>query len=186
MVLSGQVKGTLFVDFVRMIRSQKGVDWKAHLLPRDMDYLEQRIEPTEWYPMETFERFGIAILKEVADGEVESVRMWGRFSVEDLARQHEGLVVEGDPRESLMRFKVLRASFFDFEAIEIPMLLDNEAHVSISYGMSDLAEEAASNQTMGFFERLLEIAGATDVQAEFESRSWAGDPQTVVKLSWKT
>ena len=168
-----------------MIRSQKDVDWKAHLLPRDMDYLKQRIEPAEWYPMETFERFGIAILKEVADGKVESVRMWGRFSVDDLARQHEGLVVEGDPVESLMRFKVLRGSFFDFEAIEIPMLLDNEAHVVISYGMSNLAEEAASNQTMGFFERLVEIAGGSDVHAEFISRSWAGDPQTVVRLSWK-
>jgi hypothetical protein len=38
---------------------------------------------------------------------------------------------------------------------------------------------------MGFFERLLEVAGATDVFARFLRRSWAGDPQTLLDLFWR-
>jgi hypothetical protein len=51
--------------------------------------------------------------------------------------------------------------------------------------MSSLAEEAASFQTMGFFEGLVELAGGREVQASFPERSWAGDARTVLRLAWK-
>jgi hypothetical protein len=47
------------------------------------------------------------------------------------------------------------------------------------------AEEAASWQTLGFFERLLEVAGAKDIRGRFRSRSWMGDEKTVVSLDWR-
>ena len=46
------------------------------------------------------------------------------------------------------------------------------------------AEEAASVETMGFFERLLEARGARDVRARFTERSWAGGARTLLELSW--
>lgn len=50
--------------------------------------------------------------------------------------------------------------------------------------MGFTAEEAASHQTMGFFEGLLEVANATDVRAPFTARSWSGDPMTRLALEW--
>ncbi len=50
--------------------------------------------------------------------------------------------------------------------------------------MGPMAEEAASYQTMGFFERLLTVAGAQAVVTEFTQRSWAGDERTLLELSW--
>jgi hypothetical protein len=50
--------------------------------------------------------------------------------------------------------------------------------------MGAIAEEVASHQTMGFFEKLLELAGATDVYARFVQRSWKGDPRTLIALAW--
>jgi hypothetical protein len=38
---------------------------------------------------------------------------------------------------------------------------------------------------MGFFERLLEVAGSSEVFAQFLERSWAGDPRTLLDLSWR-
>lgn len=178
------VKGVLFADYVRMIRSHKNVDW-AKLLPReDLFYLRTPIEPLEWYPMETFERFGNAILTEIAGGDLEAVRMWGRLSVDQLHEASPMLVAAGDPVETMMRFRVERATYFDFEALEIPTLVEDHAHVVIHYHMGDRAEEAASFQTMGFFERLLVVAGASSVSARFAERSWAGDPRTVLALQW--
>jgi len=175
----------LFAEYARMIRGNKTFDWSAQLAPEDLPFLGVRIDPPGWYPMETFERFGNAILTNVANNDLQAVRMWGRFSVDQQSAQRPELVVAGDPVETLQRFRVLRATFFDFPALEISMLLDDEAEVVIAYGMGARAEEAASFQTMGFFERQLELAGASNVTAKFKERAWAGDARTLLALSWE-
>jgi hypothetical protein len=38
---------------------------------------------------------------------------------------------------------------------------------------------------MGFFEGLLELAGAKQISAEFREKSWIGDPRTRLELKWK-
>ena len=43
------VRGVLFLDYVRMLRSQKAVDWSTHLPPEDLTYLSTKIEPDAWY-----------------------------------------------------------------------------------------------------------------------------------------
>ena len=167
-----------------MIRGNKQHDWASQLLPEDLPFLAQKVDLAGWYPMETFERLGNAILKFVAMDQLEAVRMWGRFSVDELRAAQPNLVAPGDPVETLQRFRVLRATFFDFAALEIVMLHDDAAEIVISYGMGRKAEEAASFQTMGFFERQLELAGATNVSALLKQRSWAGDPRTLLALDW--
>jgi uncharacterized protein (TIGR02265 family) len=182
--MSRQVRGTLFLDYIRMVKSRGDVDWRPHLEPEDLAYLEQRIDLGAWYPMATFERLGLAILEVVAAGDLEAVRAWGRRSLESLARTQDGLLVENDPRESLMRFQVYRRTFFDFEAAAVTVLHDTEVRLRIAYGMSDRSEEAASYQTMGFFERLVELAGGRAVAARFAERSWQGAKVTTLVLNW--
>jgi len=182
--LNRRVKGILFAEYVRMIRGNKQHDWTTQLWPDDLAFLQQKVDLAGWYPMETFERFGNAILGFLALDQLEAVRMWGRFSVDELRAAQPNLVAPGDPVETLQRFRVLRATYFDFPAIELAMLIDDEAHIVISYHMGARAEEAASMQTMGFFERQLELAGATNVDAKLVERSWAGDARTLLRLSW--
>ena len=180
----GQVKGTLFVDYVRMLRAKKGVDWARYLTPSDLEYLDQRIVADDWYPMTAFERMGLAILAEIAEGDLRLVRQWGRMSIDWLCAIHPNLVAPEDPRESLMRFQVLRQSFFDYPALVMREISDAEAHVVIAYGMGHRAEEAASWQTHGFFERLLEVSGAKDTKIAFSSMSWEGGPNTILSMQW--
>ena len=179
------VRGVLFLDYVRMLRSQKAIDWAAHLPPEDLAYLSTRIEPDAWYPMEAFERLGNEALRHVARGELFPVRLWGRLSAAQLRAAHPMLLEPKQPVETLSRFRVLRETFFDFSALEVPMLHDDEAHVVVRYHMGMPAEEAAAFQTMGFFEGLLELAGARDVRAELTERSWAGAPRTLLSLGWQ-
>jgi hypothetical protein len=181
-----QVKGILFVDYVRMLRGYKGVDWSAHLPPEDLAYLSAHIDPDGWYPMATFERLGNQILHFVAKDDLQAVRMWGRFSVDVLRSRYPMLLAQGDPIETVNRFRVLRASFFDFDALEILMLHDDEAEIVIRYYMGMPAEEAASIQTLGFFERLIELSGGKNVDAKLRERSWLGDRRTLLALRWQT
>jgi len=178
------VKGILFLDYVRMIKAHKGVEWSTFFSAEDHAYLGQTIDTTGWYPMATFERFGNAILKFVAGDQLLPVQMWGRFSAAQMKHAQPRLLAAGDPVETLNRFKVMRQTFFDFEALDVLMLHDGEAQIAITYHMGMPAEEAAAVQTMGFFEALLELAGAKDIRAKFRSKSWAGDARTVLDLRW--
>ena len=166
-----------------MMRANKAVDWGKHLLPQDLEHLVHRVDPSGWYPMATFERMGLAILAELRP-DMETIRAWGRAQVEWLCMQNPSALVPGDVFETLMRFRVLRGSFFDYAALEIVDLTEGEATLVISYGMSERAEEAASWQTLGFFERLLEIAGATDVRASFGTKAWDDFLVTTARVRW--
>ena len=179
------MKGTLFVDYVRMLRAQKDTDWSRYLEPEDLAFLGQRIDPEGWYPMASFERMGVAILAEVARGELELVREWGRTQTEWISQTQAGLLAPGDPMESLMRFQVMRNGFFDYTALEFSYIYEGEAALEIRYGMGPVAEQAASLQTMGFFEKLIELAGGKKVEASFTSESWAGAPVTSLNLRWE-
>ena len=183
--MTRQVRGMLFVDYVRMIRGRKDVDWLPYLDGADLAYLSQPIDPAGWYPMETFERLGVAILKEIAHGQQEGVRMWGRFQVLTSRKQFPELVAEGSPRETVMRFRTLSRGFFDYDAVTVAEALDDSARVHVQYAMGAEAEEAACNQTLGFFEQLVERAGGTEVRGEFVQRSWAGADRTAIDLRWR-
>jgi len=180
-----QVRGILFLDYVRMIKAQKAVDWAKELPPEDVRYLGEHIDPDAWYPMAAFERMGNAILAHVAGGQLAAVHHWGRLSAAMLRAAHPMLLAPDDPVETLNRFRVLRATYFDFEAIEVPMLHEGEAQLVIHYYMGMPAEEAASLQAQGFFEGLLELAGAKEIRSSFREKSWAGAPRTLLDLRWR-
>lgn len=184
--MSHHVRGALFADYVRMIRSQKDVDWSSRLSASDREYLEHRVIEDDWYPMEIFERLGLAILSTLPAGAqaMQLVRLWGRAMVTQGTQPFPELLAPHDPRETVMRLRVHRNAFFDFDAHELLVANDQEARLRVGYGMSPRAEEAACWQTLGFTEELITQAGARDVRGDFDSRSWAGDPQTVIALEW--
>ena len=177
-----QVRGILFLDYVRMIKAHKSIDWG--LPPEDMSYLDERIDKDGWYPMASFERMGNAILQHVAGGQLQAVYHWGRMSAAQLRAAHPMLLAEGDPVEIVNRFRVLRATYFDFEALTVPMLHDGEAQIIIHYYMGMPAEHAASLQTQGFFEGLLELAGAKHIRSTFRETSWSSSTRTLLDLRW--
>ena len=167
-----------------MLRAYKGVDWTPYLDSNDLSYLSRQIEPGLWYPMEVFERMGVALLREIARDDLKLVKHFGRVSLDALCRQFDNLVSPGNPGESLVRFRVLRQSFFDFPALDIEDLFDDAAVATLRYGMGPVAEEAATHQTMGFFERLLERSGGSPVRVTLLARSWMGEPKTRIGLAW--
>jgi hypothetical protein len=177
------VRGSFFSDYVRMIRRRKDVDWSRLLSPADLEYTRLQVELNGWYPMDAFERLGNAILSG-GSASLAAVRMFGHLSVNNVVAVHPALIAKGDPMESLMRLKVLRASLFDFPAFDIPMLMNGHAHVVVNYQMGPAAEEAACCQTLGFCEGVVSLAGGKQVEAAFRERSWAGQDRTLIDLQW--
>jgi hypothetical protein len=79
----------------------------------------------------------------------------------------------------------MSGTFFDFDAIKLPFLQDGVVHIEIAYQMGMPAEEAASTQTLGFFEGLLKLSGATTLEGAIREKSWAGDPRTLAVIRWR-
>ena len=182
--MTRHVRGILFVDYVRIIRAFKEVAWKNHLPDEDIVWLSQEIDRREWYPMESYERMGLAILDRIAGGSFALIRRWGRETARALHQANPRVVVEGDPRETLTRFDGLRGALFDFPAFALSSLREGEALFEIDYGMGPRAEEAGCQQSVGVIEQLLELAGAEKVIVEPISRSWAGADTTVIRAKW--
>jgi hypothetical protein len=183
--MPGRVKGVLFADYVRMLRAHRSRIWHEFLEPADVPFLHHAIDLEAWYPMDSFERLGLAIFQAIAEGDLGLVREWGRASVAHVVGMNEQVLAPRDPRESLMRFFVLRRSLFDFEALSMVQLCDTSASIGVEYGMQPLAERAAAVQTMGFFEGLITLAEGRDVRAEFLEATWRGDRQTIIGFSWQ-
>jgi hypothetical protein len=182
--MARHVKGVLFGDYVRMLRIRKHEDFSAWLTADDLQYLRQPIDPAGWYPMATFERLGLAILALIAGGDLEAAHAWGRISVDRMAARREQLVSPGDPGGTMRRFNEARSNFFDFDGVWLERVDPTGALVRIDYGMSPKAEEAAAQQTRGFFERLLELADARDIEAHFVERSWVSYGPTMLRITW--
>ena len=183
--MPGHVKGLLFADYVRMLRAHRGRTWHEFLEPEDVTYLHQEIDVDAWYPWRRSSASGSPSSRPSRKGTrassatgaaPRSPASWGPTSTSSSP---------GDPRESLMRFFVLRRSLFDFEALSMLQLCDSSASIGVEYGMQPLAERAAAVQTMGFFEGLIALADGGDVHGEFLESSWRGDRQTIIGFTWQ-
>ena len=183
-MLNRRVRGVLFLDYVKMVRGKKSIDWSPYLDDVDRQVIGQPIDLDAWYPMMPFERLGLGIVREVAHQQLMAVRMWGRFQLDFVRTKFPTLVAEGDPRDTMMRFHAMRRAFFDYDALDVIEVLDDSATVAVQYRMSAEAEEAACWQTLGFCERLVELAGGKNVDATFSDKSWHEAPRTLIELKW--
>ncbi|HSN68299.1 MAG TPA: hypothetical protein VLV48_03585, partial [Thermoanaerobaculia bacterium] len=120
----------------------------------------------------------------LAHGDFQTVRKWGRYTIDELRDIEPELFSGQDPRETFMRFQILRQALFDFPAAEVIAIRDGKAILEVRYGMSARAEEAAGWQSVGFLERLMELSGAQNVEAGFERATWQGAPSTRIIVSW--
>ena len=183
--MAKHVKGTLFLDYVRMLRKRKQVDWSKYLNQEDMELLNQMILPSNWYPLETYQRMGVAVLHEISKGDNEMARAWGRGAMDELVGIYKTLVKPGQPLDSMKKFQVLRSRFFDFEGLEVVPKEDKRVHVIVDVAFGGVADEAYAFQMLGSFERLLELSGAKNIQFEIIKKAWEGEPNSVLDISWE-
>ncbi|MFZ5445081.1 MAG: DUF2378 family protein [Myxococcota bacterium] len=182
-MFSMRVRGVLFADYVRMIRRALP-GWREVLDPADLPLVDARVEPDQWYPMDTFGRLGLVILEHVVGRERDAVRLWGRTQVQTLLGFFPDLAVQGDPEQTLLRFQATFSNLFDFPALALEEVDDAHARLRLNYGLPPAAEEAATWQTLGFIEELLTASAAREVTTELVTARWVGAPDSHAELRW--
>jgi len=183
--MSEQVKGSLFAEYVRMIKKNRHLPWSRYLTSSEMELLDQIVLPSQWYPYEIYQHYGAAIFLEMAGGDPQVACSWGKESMDRLATLYKGnLIEEGDPLKSLRRFKTLSQSFFSFDSFEMIVHDENHVDIAVDPAFGGEAIEGYSWQMLGSFQRLVELSGSDRVKAEISAKAWKGDRKTIIELRW--
>lgn len=179
----GRVKGTLLIDFVKVVRSEKTGLFNPYLTDQDRQIISQRILASEWYPAETYKNLFNAVVKVGAKGDMEMVRQWGRVYGEKIITNiYKTLVADVKPMEVISKYKTIVKRFHDFGETDCDQLSRTSALMTIKNFFPEF--EPVFHLIRGWIERNLELSGAKDVKSEFIARSWQGAPATIIKFTW--
>lgn len=163
-----EVKGTFFLDFIKVIKSNKDKNLGKWLTPEDWNVINSKIMPSQWYPYETYQNAGQAIFKEVAKENVDITRAFGKMIGVNLSVFYQNLLIPGDPAASVEKFVILRNNWFKGVKTAF-QLLDrhkNSLTFKLIYSADDKvpAEEAFAYLLAGILEGLIDQTGAKNVK----------------------
>jgi hypothetical protein len=181
-----KVKGTMLVDQVKMIRANKGLDWSKHLNPADWETINKRILPSEWYPLELYRRCGLATFNVLAQGNLDLVRLRGRFRGKELFENvYKSAIIDKDPAASLTRFVTMYAQLFNFSSLRFENVGKGHAKLFHDYDRRDATSTPYCYQLMGHLDVLIEMAGGKNAKIEFPAKQWEGAPLTIFDITWE-
>jgi len=168
-----QVKGTLLVDYVRTVRSNRDRNWDRWLTPADWEIINGKVLPSQKYPYSFFRNIAFAVFKEIAGGNLETARAFGRFAVRGLLDIYKSsILVPGDPMQSVLKMAQLKNLFF-VGGGESKMTTSGprQLHFEMTLPAEETNEEGAqafAYQIAGSIEELIEKAGGKKARTKIE------------------
>jgi hypothetical protein len=187
-----KIKGALLMEYVRLIRDNKDKDWKKYLDEEDSKIIFGAVMPNAWYPLEVYEHAGKAIFKEIAQGDLKNAKIWGRFVIEDLGnRFYHNLVRFQDPEGALERCMTFILQWFqfddpNFQAIQVEKVGPKQVKMTLRNDHPYDYFEAYAYQSLGTFERIVELNGGKEVKAEITTQNYKSNtPSVTIMVSWK-
>ena len=188
----GRVKGSIFLNYVRIIRANKERDWGKYLTDADLKLVFSEIMAHRWHPLDAYERIGYAIFQELAQGKMEIAWQWGRFAGEDIGkRYYHYLTRADDPLKCIEWTKLFVQQGYqfdqpDFQALKFETLGPNQVKILIQYDHPSKAFAPYVYQVAGTYERLVEINGGKEVKVDIVKKNIEGsNPCAEILVSWK-
>lgn len=124
----------MLIDYVRMIRSNKKLDWDAYMQPEDWDIIDSIILSAKWYPFDFYSRLGWAAFNVVGKGDLEMARLNGQIMAQTLFETtYVSLVKIQDPHQALRKFVLTYSSFFNFSSLQFEEVDSNKVKVHHEY-----------------------------------------------------
>ncbi|HUT54556.1 MAG TPA: hypothetical protein VM658_14295 [bacterium] len=133
MTQNRRIKGSVVLDMVKVIRAFKDLPWDRYLKPEDFEIVKTMVIPTAWYPIETYQRMGLAVYKLVAKESEDVVRKFGQAAMKELLEgPYRPFLVKNDPFEAVAKFFELRKSLFTFSKMAIEKTGDKSLRARIT------------------------------------------------------
>jgi uncharacterized protein (TIGR02265 family) len=181
-----KVKGTMFVDQVKMIRANKTLDWSKYLDSADWEIINKRILPSEWYPLDIYVKCAMAVFHVLGQENLDLVRFRGRMRGKELFETvYKALVIPNDPMASLSRFVVAYSQLFNFSSLKLEPAGKNHAKLHHDNKYTMHVNKPYCFQLMGHLDVLVEIAGGKNIKIKLTATQWEGAPQTIFDITWE-
>jgi hypothetical protein len=184
-IIAMRVKGTLLLDYIRMVRANKEGAWNDYLTPEDWEIINGQVLSSQWYPYESFRRIAYAAFKIIAKSDLDAARAYGRFNIQNLLEVYKTIIQPGDPAGSIKKLSALRRTFFQGE---VDTLIEDQGPGWLVYKVippkegEDFEKFEAFCQTIaGNLEEISERAGGKNISVKVEADEDAGR----IRVEWE-
>ncbi|MFZ5563633.1 MAG: hypothetical protein ACOZBW_06230 [Thermodesulfobacteriota bacterium] len=183
-----QVKGTILLDLVRIIRSEKEKNWQPHLQPEDWEVVNGHVVASAWYPGDLFYRLTYAVFKVSGQSDLDVCFAYGRFTGNNLIQVYRNILVIGDPVTSVDRFVSRRKLFFggEYSESEMGRVTHGNGWLKYLYTVADPAARGREVATViaysvaGGLHELVERTGADNVRTDITEKGGAFE----IHITW--
>jgi len=160
--MSVQVKGSLLVDYARLIRANKEIDWGQWLGPEEMEIINNEVMTSSWYSYRVFRTLAWACFQGVAGGDLELTTTFGRFILQNLMTVYPKVRVPDNPMASINNFARFWQNFFQGDGME--SLITESGENQITYKISAPVDEKDMDAVNAFTGNFLESVAAFSYQ----------------------
>ena len=187
-----KIKGTVLLDYIRIIRSNPDRNWDKYLKKEDWEVVNSRVLPSMWYPYGLFFRTGKAVFEEIAAGNLQIAKQFGKANAETLFKGAYKSMLDsilaqgGGVVRFLERYASLSLSLFNFITVNLEEITEKNVKLTIDVEMdaTEMLAEPYFNQLAGTVESLVTMSGGKNPKVVFISKYWENDPNTVYDVSW--
>lgn len=184
-----QVKGTILLDLVRIIRSEKEKNWAPYLQPEDWKVVNGHVMASAWYPSEVFYRLSYAVYKVSGHSDLDVCFAYGRFTGGNVIKLYKSILVIGDPETSVNRFLSRRKLFFggEYSNAEMGRVTHGNGWLKFLYTVSDPAARSQEVATVvayslaGGLHELVERTGVDNVRTSVSEKGTDFE----IHITWK-
>ena len=167
------VKGTLLLDYVRLIRTNPDRPWDKWLKPEDLKIVHGQVLASGKYPFMSFSRIGYAVFKEIALGNLDTVRGFGHFFIKGMIEVYgKTVLVPGDAPATIQKFAQLyRVWMIGGGETSLEKLGDKKLVFRLAppdEGQGEEATNAYMHQVAGQIEELVRLAGGAACRVEVQ------------------
>jgi hypothetical protein len=185
-----KVKGTMLLDFVKMVRKHRHLNWNKYLEPQDWEVVDAKILPGVWYPAGVYIRCSIAAFYLLGKGNLEAARANGRMIAGRMFENtYKSLTQIKDPAKGLNQFLLIFSSLFNLTLLTPEAIEPRHArlaHVNNFDSPAAISTSAAfAYQLLGFLESVVEVTGGRRVKGSVVSKQWEGAPATILDITWE-
>ena len=156
--MSVKVKGSLLVDYARLIRANKETDWKRWLGAEELEIISKQVLTASWYSYHTFRKLAWACFQGVAGGDLDLSKTFGRFMMKNLLQVYQTVLVPNNPLASFEKFGKFWQNFFKGEGMECTLV--SSAEKSATYKITAPSDEKVMDKVDAFSDNFLDSVAA--------------------------
>ena len=180
------VKGLMLMDYIKLIRTAKDIQWDKYLTEEDFETITGRIVPMGWYSFETYRNCGKAVLTEIAKGDMNIVKQFGRSFMRNIIDNvYTFLGKTNGVFEGFQGLDNIGSRFFSFAYPKFEQVGEKSLRVTIVDAPGDELLEALAWQLIGSYEFLIEHYGGQEVEIDWIKKQWDGDECVSFNLNWQ-